>query len=290
MATTFWDIKSKVWTSLGQKSTSTTFSPTIVGDAINDCVLDFLRGKITSVLDSNRIYSAWRLWIREGTTYVRIAKDAVSTVQMTIWSNVLSCDTSNFSSSGWVEIGGEQLSYTGKTSTQLTGVSLNTVLHEAWDTVRQLYTMPSNFEKPIALKSIDETEWFDIMDIPFFTGNQFISYSIVKKSTASLIRIIGLDSNTLVAIKYSNVYTPMTANADICVIPDHYGTNVIALIVAWKLWFVKGIPNSQALLIEGYANLQNCYQYFDRDIGREVTKIMPNTYKNNSIRVWKITQ
>lgn len=70
------------------------------------------------------------------------------------------------------------------------------------------------------------------MDIPFFTGNQFISYSIVKKSTASLIRIIGLDSNTLVAIKYSNVYTPMTANADICVIPDHYGTNVIALIVA----------------------------------------------------------
>lgn len=123
------------------------------------------------------------------------------------------------------------------------------------------------------------------MDIPFSNGNQFISYSIVKKSTTNLIRIIGLDSNTLVAIKYSNVYSPMTSDSDICVIPDHYGTDVIGLIVAGKLGLVKGIPNSQPLLIEGYANLQNCYQYFDRDIGKEITKIMPNTYKNNSIRV-----
>lgn len=94
-----------------------------------------------------------------------------------------------------------------------------------------------------------------------------------------------MSSNALVSIKFSNVYSPMTADSDVCVIPDHYGIEVIALIVAGKLGLVKGIPNSQALLIEGYANLQNCYQYFDRDIGKEVTKIMPTPYRNNSLRV-----
>lgn len=90
-----------------------------------------MRGKITSVLDTNRIYTAGKLWIREGTTYIRIAKDSALTANMTIGSNVINCDTTNLATSGWVELGGEQFSYTGKTSTQLTGVSLNTVLHSS---------------------------------------------------------------------------------------------------------------------------------------------------------------
>lgn len=77
----------------------------------------------------------------------------------------------------------------------------------------------------------------------------------------------------------------MTSDSDICVIPDHYGISVIATIVAGELGAEKGLPNAQSLLIEGYAKLQNCYQYFDTDSDKIVRKIMPSSYKNNSIRV-----
>lgn len=69
---------------------------------------------------------------------------------------VIYCDTTNLASSGWVEIGDEQLSYTSKTSTTLTGVSASTVKHLSGANVRQLYSMPTNFEKPIAVYLIDE--------------------------------------------------------------------------------------------------------------------------------------
>lgn len=53
---TFGDIKSKVWNLLGQNSSSTTFSPSVVGTAINAEIKRVIRGRITSKLDPNRIY------------------------------------------------------------------------------------------------------------------------------------------------------------------------------------------------------------------------------------------
>ena len=55
---TFGDIKAKVWSLLGQKPSSTNFSDTIIGDMINLTIRSILRGRITSLLDPNRIYRA----------------------------------------------------------------------------------------------------------------------------------------------------------------------------------------------------------------------------------------
>lgn len=58
-------MKNKVWSLLGQKSTSINFSGTIVGDALNQRVLDFLRGKIVNVLNPKQILTTGKLWITE---------------------------------------------------------------------------------------------------------------------------------------------------------------------------------------------------------------------------------
>lgn len=289
MAKTFWDIKALVWTLLWQKSTSITFSSTVIGNAINARILDFLRWKITSVLDPNRIYRAWKLWIREGSSYLRTSLSATLTQNFTIWGT-LYCDTTNLSSSGWVEIGGEQISYTGKTLTTLTGTSTSSILHLAWEEVRQLYTMPANFEKPISIYFLDDSSWDKIFEIPFGNNNRSIYYEIIKKPTANLIKIVWVDSNALIEIKYSSTYTNLVNDSDICIIPDHYPETVIAMIVAWELWLSKGMTNSQNNLAQGYANLQNCYQYFNSEVDEVVQSIKPKAYNFNSLRVWKTTR
>lgn len=286
MAKTFWDIKAKVWNLLGQKSTSITFSNTVVGDAINSRILDFLRWKISSLIDPNRIYSAGKLWIREWSVYTRTVLSSSLTQDFTIWGT-LYCDTTNLASSGWVDIAWEQISYTAKTSTTLTGTSTSTILHKAGEEVKQLYVMPANFEKPISIYVIDDVTGEKIFDIPLWQEWRVIYYEIIKKSTANLIKIVWIDSNALVEIRYSWTYTNLVNDADICVIPDHYGESVIAYIVAGELGLDKGLPNAQNLLVRGYANLQNCYQYFNSETDTVTRTIKPKSYSFNSMRVWR---
>lgn len=285
MAKTFWDIKAKVWNLLGQKGTSITFSDSVVGSAVNNRILDFLRGRITSLIDPNRIFSAWKLWIQEGSQYLRTVLDSALTADMVVWANVISCDTTNLLSSGWVEIWWEQFSYTAKTSTQLTWVTpVSTVLHEKWARVIQLYAMPANFEKPIEVKLIDEMTWDTRRNVPYSSQDNIVRYEIIKKTTANLLKISGLDSNSFLQIVYSKTYTSLVSDSDICVIPDHYGETVIAFIVAWELGLHKWIPNAQNLLVQGYANLQNCYQYFNSDTNSVVKTLKPKSYNFFSIR------
>ena len=290
MSKTFWDIKAKVWNLLGQKSTSITFSDSVVGSAVNNRILDFLRWRITSLIDPNRIFSAWELWIREGSQYLRTILDSNLTADMAIGANVISCSTTNLLSSGWVEIGWEVFSYSAKTSTQLTWVSpVATVLHEKGAKVIQLYAMPANFEKPIEVKLIDESSWDTRTHIPYANSQNDVRYEIIKTSTANLLKISGLDSNSFVQIVYSKTYTELVNDSDICVIPDHYWETVIAFIVAGELGLHKGIPNAQNLLVQWYANLQNCYQYFNSETNSIVKTITPKAYNFYSIkRQWRI--
>lgn len=289
MAITYGDIKSRVWGLLGQKSTSTSFSPTIVGDAINNRILDFLRWKITSLLDPNKIYSTGRLWLREWSTYVRTTYNTSLSQEISIGDVTIYCNTTNLSTSWWIEVGGEQISYTGKTGTTLTGCSASQATHASGVTVVQLYTMPANFEKPLAVYYISENGG-RIAEVPFNQGSQYVYYDILKKATANLIRVTWLDPSTLIEIEYSKSYTPMVDDSDVCILPDHYGDTVIGYLVAGELGLDKGIPNAQNHLIRAYANLQNCYQYFNSESWKPITLIKPQSYSFSTLRRWRTTR
>lgn len=284
MSKTYWDLKSKVWTLLGQKSTSTLFSPTIVWDAINSKVLDFLRGRITSVLDPNRIYRSWKIWIREWSTYLRTIANSSSSAITAVWAVSISCDTTNLNSSGWIEIWGEQVSYTSKNSTTLLWVTWITIEHASWTNIVQLFTMPANLEKPIAVYLLDEVTWNTIWEIPLNRENRTVWYEIIKISSTNLLKFYGLDSNSFIEVRYSGTYTPMVNDSDICVIPDHYWDTVIASIVAGEFGIDKWIPNAQNIIIKWYANLQNCYAYFNNETNGIQQSIKPKSYWFSSLK------
>lgn len=111
-------------------------------------------------------------------------------------------------------------------------------------------------------------------------GDKSIYYQIVRVGTVKLLRIIGLMTNDLVEIIYTNQYMPMVTDSEVCVLPDSYGETVIAYLVAGKLGIEKGIPNGQNILVSGYAELQDFYRYFDNEVYQVKKTLKPVSYKS----------
>jgi len=285
MSKTFWDMKNKVWSLLWQKSTSINFSGTIVGDALNQRVLDFLRGKIVNVLNPKQILTTGKLWITEWSTYLRTVMNSSLSSDLIVWAVTIACDTTNLASSGWVQIGWQVFAYTGKTSTTLTGITAPTILIPSGTDVIQLYTMPTNFEKPKALFTIDANSGTRVGEILLNKANHVAFYEVIKTSTGgNLLKIVWLDSNTLVEIQYSTSYTPMVNDSDICPIPDHYGESAVAFLVAGEMGLDKGIPNAQNILARAYANTQTAFNYFNSESSKPRTQVRPISYQFKSLR------
>lgn len=285
MAKTFWDIKNKVWNLLWQKSTSTIFSPTVVWNAINAVTRKVLRWKFTSLLDPNRIYSSGRLWIQEGSYYVRFKPSSVLTAIHGVWDINIVCDTTNLATSGYVEINWETLAYTGKTTTELTWVTWGTLEYPEGTRVTQLYQMPTSYERPFRINKIIWENEIIRQEIPFSDeGSKVVYYQIVKYWTVNLIRLIGLESEDLLEIIYSKTYTNLVNDADICLLPDDYGETLIAYLVAWQFAIEKGIPNWQSIIAAGYAELQDFYRFFDNEVYRTKHHIKPISYNYRTLK------
>lgn len=285
MAKTFWDIKNKVWNLLWQKSTSTIFSPTVVWNAINAVTRKILRGRFTSLLDPNRIYSAWRLWIQEGSYYVRYKSETALTAIWYVWDVTLSCDTTNLATSGYVEINWEILNYTWKTATELTWVTWGTLEYPEWAMVSQLYSMPASYERPFRINKIIWENEVIRQEIPFSEeGDKIVYYQIVKYWTTNLIRLIGLENEDLLEIIYSKTYTNLVNDWDTCLLPDDYGETLVSYLVAWQFAVEKGIPNWQSILATGYAELQDFYRFFDNEVYRTKHQIKSQSYNYRTLK------
>jgi hypothetical protein len=295
MSKTFWDLKSKVWDLLGQRSTSINFSSAKVGEALNQRILDFLRGKIKSVLQENKTYSCGKLWIAEGSSYIRTIANTSLSQAYTPGNTTLYCSCVNLLSSGYVQIWGQIFQYTSKDAwnTHLQWVtsvdSVNATL-ASWDTVVQLYTMAANFEKPKEVTLVDEVSGTKIVELALNKKGTYTAYYEIRKTASgvSLMNFIGVDSNSLLKIQYSSIYTPLVNDTDICPIPDHYGESCIAFLVAWEMWLDKGIPKAQNILARAYANIETAYWFFNSESSKPKTFIRPQVYSFNAIRKWKI--
>lgn len=72
----------------------------------------------------------------------------------------------------------------------------------------------------------------------------------------------------------------MGANTDVNPLPDEYGLSVIANMVAGEFAYQSGMPNGQQLLMDGYDNLQNMYQFFTNTTNVIKQSIKAKPYRN----------
>lgn len=282
---TFWSVKSKVWDLLWQKSTSTNFSDTIVWDEINNRAIEIWKGKVVNKLNPAQTFRAWSLYFRDKSLSVRIKSWWILTEEFNIWDTEASTDTANLLTSWYVEIWGDIVKYTWKSSTQLTWTSWQTIDHLESENVIQLYEMPSNMDKPEKVELI--TIWQEARPQEIELDNTWtnrVYYQIIRTDdNVILLKIVWLDADDLVKISYPKKYVNMTSNTDTCPFPDQYWITVLAYIVAWSLWYDKGIPNSQQHLNSGYTSLEVMYWDFNDEVNVIKQKIRPQGYKFNSI-------
>ena len=157
---TYWDIKTKVWSLLGQLSSSTNFNESIIWAEINARAREIWKGKVINKLNPWQYFRAWRLYFRDKSLSKRIKSGGTLSADLWVWDVTATLtDTTNLLSSWYVEIWWDTIKYTWKTSTTITWISWQTIDHLATEKVIQLYEMPVNMHKPSKVEYI--VKWAD---------------------------------------------------------------------------------------------------------------------------------
>ena len=149
----------------------------------------------------------------------------------------------------------------------------------------QLYTMPSNFEKVITVVKVFWQNWLKELEIPYDPTETYqFYYNVYKVWDKTLLKIGGLNYLDQIQVKYTKKYYDLTNDTDLCILPNYYGTKVIAPLVAWEYAYQKWLPTYQAILLSWYTNLQNMYQFFTNTITIIQQSIKPKAYWFSSIK------
>ena len=282
---TLWDMVSEVWTLLWQTWNSTTFSRDRVLLKLNGMMRDILRGRVTNVLNPRQIFRAWKLWFIEWKNNFRIKAGSTLTEDFNVWDTEITCDTTDLLGSWYIQIGADIVKYTGTNLTWLTWCTWQTIDHIDNEAMVQLYEAPLELEKPSKLNYIVKGTDLRRREITFDeTDTRSTYYQILRDGTTVLFKVVWLSDWDLVETIYNVSYTDMSSDIEICVLPDDYGTKVVAPIVAGMLGYLHWLPMAQQTLSIGYWELQNMFQYFTNDTVIIRQSIAPQSYKFNSIK------
>lgn len=274
---TLGEIKAEVWTLLGQKPTSTTFSDARVQSKINSVIKQIWRGRVTSVLDPRTTYRAGRLPFTEIRAPYVFRSPAKLSAPFAVGDTVLHCDATRFTTNGHVLIGGEVFSYTGKTDDSLTGVSGGLVPHLATEVVSQLLPFPVDAEKPKSVFAVFESG--SSVEIPYDgTNPHVVGFDIVRSGESSFLSVRNLSDNSGISAVFLRKCYDLTLDTELCPIPQDYGLTVVATLVAGELGYLHGLPNSQQHLMTGYVRLQNLFQFYTNDTAFVRQSIRPVSY------------
>jgi len=274
---TLGDISDKVYSLLGQRPTSTTFSQPIVTQTTNNIIRTLCKGRYKS--PTGQAFRCGKLWFMEGSYPIRIQGESTLGAQYNVWDSTITCDTTNLLSSWYLQIWGEIITYTSKTSTELQGVTGATIAHLENEAIVQLYNTPLAMLKPQSVSLILQNKYLSEMDIPLdYDGQYSVRYEILRIGSKQLMKIVWIQKDRIVEVKYTKVVDNLSADTDLCILPEDYGITVVAYLVAGQLGIEKGMPNAQEHLAFGTSNLQIMFGDFSniKTITRQ--KLSPAPY------------
>jgi hypothetical protein len=270
---TYGEMKAEVWALLGQRSTSTTFSDAAVGRKINEITRKVCRGRYVVPFgpDAKRVFRCGKMWFMEGKYPIRVKGGSQLTADYDVGDSTIDTDTTYFLPSGYAQVGGETISYTSVSATQLMGVSGGTVQHLAGDPIIQLYQMPLAVSKPSAVRfvrgdsgQLGSSQIYDI-EVPYAESDDTaptVNYQIIRDASRQLMKVVGLKESDLLEVSYTRKFTDMTSDADECILPEDYGLTVVAPLVAGEMGGVRLMPAGATSMAIGTANLQAMYGDF----------------------------
>lgn len=176
--------------------------------------------------------------------------------------------TTTFLQDDWYTyVNGDIIQYTAKTATQITWVTGIWTSQNAWEQMKQAYMLPSGAYKGFDLKMIKD--WNET-PIPFLDDrapkDKPLYYTIVIDDSTSnefmVIEWINEDGEVLI-FDYYKSSTDMSDSDDTTDLPDDYGLQVIAPLVAWEfLYYTDEQAKGIGYLRQWYWKLNSMYMNF----------------------------
>jgi hypothetical protein len=275
------DIKAEIWALLGQKPTSTTFSDARVTQKANSTIREILKGRVVSLFDPRVVYRCGKMWFMEEKFSFRYQGGSIINDTFEVGDVEISCDTTYLLTAGYVQVGGEVFAYTGKTATELTGVTGGSASHFNGDAVTQLYEMPGDFEKANQVLWTPAGTHAEAKPIPYDeTGTSYHCFNTIHINDAErvLLRVYGAGNGDLVNVEYTKRFDDLTADADLCPFPQDYGITVVAPLAAGELGFNKLMSIAPNSLNLAYVKLRSMYGDFSNAVTVTKQSIRANTY------------
>lgn len=248
--TTRADIKNKIWSEMVQKSTSSTYTSEKLDSMIDEVWQQIVDKQVYNELTNNYIQLS-DLPFNNGLTAYNIVRNPVTTTKTLKWATVIDCVTTDLENSWAIMLWWDIITYTGKTATQLTGVSWVLLDHDSWSTVRVLYEVPTDFGKP--LKFYRVSAWKEIeINWKWVSESLQIYYNTIY--FWDKIYILTTDNvQGGYYLKYAKSYTYMTADTEETIFPDDIALNALVFICAGRL--IKDPDLRVQLLTKWYGNL-----------------------------------
>ena len=248
--TTFWEQKTKTWDEMVQKSTSTTYNDTKVGNMINEVWQQIIDKQVYNELTNTYIQIS-DLPFNNGLTAFTIISNPVLTADVDIVDVTIDCVTTDLEDDGSVMIGWDIISYTSKSATQLIWVTGILLPHYSWAVVTKLYEAPADFNKPLDFYSV--TDW----------KNNSIRWKWEAEDLAVFYNTISFWDKIFIItssnvqggyyLKYAKSYTSLTSDSASSIFPADIADNVIPFIAGWRM--IKDPDLRGQLLAKWYGNL-----------------------------------
>lgn len=222
------DIKTRIRQEMEQNSDSTTYNSPRLLDMINEVGQEIREGKVSNEL-SNQYIQGNVLDFATSKFVVSPIDSLPINAPITTSSTEIEIDTTNLPTTGGILLWNEIISYTGKTATEITGVTGILSSHSIWEFAIILHKLPTNFRKPLKVYNFIQEQEIEI-EMKDNINRQYKYYQILDW----YIYFYGT-SKDKIYIKYTTNYEYLTDNTDTSPFPDSIALNIIPFIAGGRM-------------------------------------------------------
>jgi len=249
-AITLWDVKTKIWEEMVQKSTSTTYSSTKLTNMVNEVSAQIFDKQVYNEL-TNRYIQLSDLPFNNKLTAYTIIDNPVLTSAIEAWDTEINVVTTDLDWSWTVMIWWDIITYNAKTATQLQWVSGILLPYDAWEEVIKLYPTPSDFNKP--LKFYKMSSWNEVEVKWLRDWDSLTKYYNIVYSWDDTFIYTTSNISWWYYLKYTKDYTVLEEDTEEVELPRDIALNSLVFICAWRL--IKDAELRVQLLTKWYGNL-----------------------------------
>lgn len=288
MSKTLQNMRDISYAILKEDEDTSAYPLTLIDSLINGAQLSICSGNLTDLLSAGKQQiTKWPLPFLYSDKYYTSVQDTYLSTTTSIGATSLSInDTSSFSSTWYLWINEDIITYTGKTSTTFTGVTWVDFAHLSGARVSQLFTLPTDFASSVRV--IYNTQivlsQVDYRDLYLRLNNYHWNYTLnITNSTNSTIERFPRDlppfytiiswtyflpfqldvSGYMIHQIYEKTPTTLSSWSDTVTIPDAYSEITIPYITVWEILMHRGEEDRWLKIYNFWiAKIMEMYSYY----------------------------